>query len=159
MATPDLSELKDLIPSRALEILQAHGATLDELATYDQAQLEAIKGIGPKWAADILESLLLLRPPAPVAEVDPLVPIHIVEVDEIEPEETALPDDETALAMALRYLRECGRELDADAVRVMAQSNLPTALTTAIAILEQSTPGTLGHNLAQDVRDRMEAHP
>lgn len=175
MAKPDLSELKDLIPTRAIEVLEEHGASLDELADYDLAQLQAIKGIGPKWANDILESLSLLRTTEPPTADESLVPGYFESLDDeslsdlestvdndattaIEPEHTDPPDfatpNETPLGMALRYLRECGRDVDADDVQVLAQSDEMLAVSRAIDILEGLPGGALPSNLAQDVREQ-----
>jgi len=168
MPKPDLSELKDLIPARAIEVLEAHGASLDELSDYSLEQLEAIKGIGPKWASDIHESLALIN--APTAD-ETLVPGYFASLDDeslsdlettidneeataIDPDPPDAAGEETPLAMALRFLQECGRPVDAQNVEELAKADESLAVNTAINILDGLTPGTLGKNLAQDVRDK-----
>lgn len=162
---PDLIDLRPIIPTRALEILEAHGASLDELAEYSTAELESIKGIGPKWAKDIYESLALLRDTTPPEdELTELAPdfesLDFVDagVDAI----AAMPADtpvvllntESALELALGYLDEVGRHADTMVLRgKVADSGAAVVLETAIAILEGLRPGNLGPNLAQDVRE------
>jgi len=165
---PDLSELKPIIPSRALDILQKHGASIDELADYSTDDLEAINGIGPKWAKDIYNSLALMRnttPPEPDDAADTLDADYFEEAEFLEagvdaiaamlPEEPIEPTNvEASLEMALGYLEEVGRFPDAEILRGKVEgSGAAVVLETAIAILEGLQCGTLGQNLAQDVRE------
>jgi hypothetical protein len=112
--------------------------------------------------------LLLIN--APVAD-ESLVPGYFASLDDdalsdiettidneeataIDPDPPDSDGDETALAMALRFLGECGRTNDAENVKELAKSDGSLAVNTAIDILDGLTPGTLGKNLAQDVRER-----
>ena len=65
------------------------------------------------------------------------------------------PTDETPLAMAMRYLRACGREADVEVLLgKVDRDGAELVVETAIAILEGLPGGELPRNLAAEVRAR-----
>lgn len=174
MTKPNLSPLFDRINARAYAILQQHGKTLEQLQEYTVEQLNEIKGIGDRWATDIRAALDSLQPVPAVTDppdweyIDTDAPTAIelahTPMDELSDAEGAtlleavlieVPDDESPLDMALRYLRACGREADAEVLAGKVDRDGADAVTeTAIAILEGLPGGELPKNLAQDVRER-----
>ena len=159
----DLTPLEPYLPSTAIAILTREKQTLDKLRGYDLEQLEAIHGIGPKWAREIRNAVAIIDT-APPADETPLEPDYesldflnagVDAIADMQPDEPAEPTKtDAALEMALGYLDECDRHADVEILRGKIEgSGTAAVLETAIAILEGLRPGNLGKNLAQDVRE------
>ena len=153
----DLSPLEPYLPSSAIAILIREHQTLAQLRTYDQEQLEAIHGIGPKWARDIRNAVAIIdaAPPDDESLEPDYIESGVDAIADMQPDAPAEPTNaEAALEKALEYLTECNRHADVEILRGKIESRgVAAVLETAIAILEGLRPGNLGKNLAQDVRE------
>ena len=182
--TDDLSPIYDHINLRAYTILKEHGATLAQLQGYSLEDLEAINGIGPRWATDIQAALRSVGGEATNADeiladivddmiADPddrtVIELAHAPIDELTDDESSellaailapveIPDDESPLDMALRHLEGQGRGADVAVLLGQVDSRGEDAvLETAIAILEGLPGGELPRNLANEVRARTNA--